>query len=135
MRLSELADWKFQASKAASDQARALALAGIGIVWLFAGPFFTGDVDDQPARSLWFAGAFLALALALDLAQLVSRTVLLEISYQLANRASNQDEEDPVVTETPWVNKVSGFFFYCKALALCLGFGGIVYYFWTAFSA
>jgi len=51
-------------------QARKLSLAGVAIVWLFAGPFFQGKVGQAPGNVLYFAGAALSLAMALDLAQL-----------------------------------------------------------------
>ena len=78
--LSDLGDMKLAASTMASNQARNLGLAGLGIVWLFAGPFFTGS-GDRPDAVLFWAGAALAAALAFDLAQLVARTVVLEVVY------------------------------------------------------
>ncbi|WGY03337.1 hypothetical protein QI633_06135 [Nocardioides sp. QY071] len=129
MKLSELATWRFEASKAASDQARTLALAGLGIVWLFAGPFYTGKGDTSPSSALQLAGAALALGLALDLAQLVGRTIALEVNYRRENREADPAEDDPTVSGTPGVALISGLFFYLKVVALCVGYGAIVLYF------
>jgi hypothetical protein len=130
MKLSELGLMKFEASKAASDQARSLALAGLAIVWLFAGPFFTKG-EEKPPDSLFVAGGLLAIALALDLLQLVVRTVALEVSYQATERKADVVVDDPLVSETPGVNVATAVFFYLKMLALVVGYGFVVGYFGT----
>lgn len=130
MKLSELALMKFEASQAASGQVRSLSLAGLVIVWLFAGPFFTGEADETPSSLLFAAGIALTAALAFDVLQLVSRTALLEFAYWRANAGSEPDV-DPVVKDTPGNNLVTGFFFYAKALGLAAGYACIVAFFVT----
>jgi hypothetical protein len=131
MRLSQLAQMKFEASVAASGQVRSLSLAGLLIVWLFAGPFFRGDDSKAPSWLLYAAAIALTVGLALDVLQLVSRAALLEFAYRRANTGTSADE-DPIVAETPGNNVVTASFFYAKAAALAVGYGFIVAFFVTS---
>jgi hypothetical protein len=127
--LSDLANLKFEASKMVSDQARNLALAGLAIVWLFAGPFFVGESGQKPEAVLFWAGAALAGALALDLAQLVARTVVLQVIYVRRRDAASDDDDDPVVEDYGPLNWITGLLFYAKIAALSLGYLCILAYF------
>lgn len=134
MKLSELAAMKFEASKAASDQARTLALAGLAVVWLFAGPFLQLEEETQPSQSLLGAGAAFAVALGLDLFQLVTRTIALELNYQFKNRRLDPTHPDPEVPDTRGVNLWTGIFFYLKIVALVVGYGSVFLFFWQQLS-
>jgi hypothetical protein len=135
MKLSELGEWKKDASEKASSQVRALAFGGLAIVWLFAGPFFEGVSKDRPDRALFIAAAALVLALAVDLVQIVARTLILDIVYSRRERSSDAQAaldkgKDPDVTNIgPWLNRITGGLFYIKVLALAVAYGCISVFF------
>jgi hypothetical protein len=129
VRLSVLDDWIFEASEKASTQGRALAIAGIAAVWLFAGPFFLNKQDEEPSALLVWAGASFALVLAVDAMQLIARTALLERAYQRANRHSDPKDKDPVVTDTGSLNPSTATFFYAKFLPLFAGYVLLIVFF------
>jgi hypothetical protein len=136
VKLSELDELRVTASTAASTQARTLAVAGLALVWLFAGPFYqrtTGAV--RPSKLLLLAGALLALAIALDLIQLYARTALLGAAFTRREKDPAVQKEleagnDPTVTDLgASVNIISAIFFYAKALPLAAGYGLIFAFF------
>ena len=135
MNLSELGEWKRDASEKASAQLRSLALAGLAVVWLFAGPFFKGTVPDKPDKALFVAGALLIVALAFDVLQMVARTLILDVVYDRVEKtpeaqaalAAGEDIEVTGVGE--WLNLITGALFYLKVVTLAVGYGFIVAFF------
>jgi hypothetical protein len=126
IRLRQLQQDRFDATKAASDQTRTLALAGLAVVWLFAGPYFLGGSKDKPSGWLFAAGALFGATLIVDLIQLVVRATMLDVIYsrreaQVAQKTGSRAVDDPVVnvgTELRWVTLV---LFYAKAISLAVG--------------
>jgi hypothetical protein len=53
----------------------------VAIVRLFAGPFFKDQTQTRPSSLLFRAGGLLSLALALDLAHLVTTGLMLDYNY------------------------------------------------------
>ena len=87
MKLSELNKLNGEVSASASTQSRTLALAGLAVIWLFAGPFFLREQDaTRPAGLLFIAGGLFALSLALDLVQLYARAGLLNAAFEREQR-------------------------------------------------
>jgi hypothetical protein len=133
--LSALQDKRFEATKAASEQARTLALAGVGIVWLFAGPFFQSGSGKHPSNVLFFAGGALALALALDLFQLLARALLIERSYNKQEQRADVQaamlrHEDPGVEDVGSALRiVTRLFFLLKFTSLAAGYVAILVFF------
>ena len=138
MHLSDLEKERFSATKAASDQARPLALAGIAIVWLFAGPFFRdakgSEAHAPPGVLILAAGAF-SVSLALDLMQLAIRAVMLDAIYS-DREASDAAQEairngtDPQVQELgSSLATITRWFWGLKLVALVLGYFCVVGFF------
>jgi hypothetical protein len=133
--LSQFQRDRSDATKAASDQARNLGLAGIAIVWLFAGPFFKGADTSKPSDLLFFAGAMLSLSLALDLGQLVARALMLDNAYNRTERLPDireaiANDEDPQVGDVgKGIHRVTRTLFFAKMVGLALGYGAILLFF------
>lgn len=88
MNLDEFNTVRSDASVAASNQARTLALGGLALVWLFAGDFFLSRTSSRPSILLAVAGACLALCLLADATQLFVRWAFLEVAFNRAERAA-----------------------------------------------
>jgi hypothetical protein len=132
-RLSEFENDRFDATKAASDQARNVALAGLAIVWLFAGPYFQGTNAQSPGPIVYIAGGALSLALALDLTQLVVRALMMNAAYNRTEKLPEVQahwDEDPVVADLgPGVHKWSSRLWKAKMAALAVGYAMILVFF------
>lgn len=98
MNLDEFEQSRFEASVAASTQARTLALGGLALVWLFAGDFFLERTNSKPSSLLAAAGALFAFCLLADLTQLFVGWALLERAF---NRAERADEARPPAEPAP----------------------------------
>lgn len=127
MKLSQLNTLNGEVSANASTQARTLALAGLALVWLFAGPFFLQSPQaSRPSRLLFAAGGLLALSLALDLVQLYARAGLLNSAF---TRAQSELQADLAAGRDPDVGSlgrriqtVTVVLFYVKAVPLGIGY-------------
>jgi formate hydrogenlyase subunit 3/multisubunit Na+/H+ antiporter MnhD subunit len=82
--LDEFESARSNASVAASTQARTLAVAGLALVWLFAGDFFLRRTNSKPSVLLAIAGVCLVLCLLADVTQLFVRWALLERGFTRA---------------------------------------------------
>jgi hypothetical protein len=134
--LSSFEEDRFSATVQASDQARKLSLAGVAIVWLFAGPFFRDTNEARPSDLLFFAGGLLSVALALDLAQMVTRALMLDYTYNKFEARPDVQEalrrdEDPQVYDLGRVHTYTYALFLAKLLALGSGYFLIIFYFAT----
>jgi hypothetical protein len=132
--LSTFEQDRFNATVQASDQARKLGLAGVAIVWLFAGPFFKDPTQTRPSDLLFVAGGLLSLALALDLAQLVTRGLMLDYTYNKFEARPDVQEalrrdEDPQIYDLGRVHTYTYALFLAKLLALGSGYLLIIAYF------
>ena len=125
MNLDELNAERFNASVAASNQGRALAIAGLAFVWLFASDFFLSKTKAHPSSLLAAAGAALALALLVDVAQLYIRWATLEHRFNKAE-ASAATEPDESSTEFvdigPWPRRLTIPLFHAKLLCTAVGY-------------
>ena len=133
MKRSELRDERNRTSKAASDQARTLALAGLAVVWLFVADFFVGKPSSaHPSNWLTTAGALFALALLFDFLQLLLRAISLYVVYRGAERRTPDMTEDPdIPTVGFWPNRVTMAPFFFKSACLLAGYGVLAYYFFS----
>lgn len=133
MKLSKLDEVRREASVTASTQARTLAVAGLAVVWLFAGPFFQEPGSDRPSNMLFIAGAALSLALALDLTQLFLRVTFLNLAYSSAEKAGQAElksGKDPEVVDLgKALTVVTTGLFYAKAVPLAAGYVLILIFF------
>jgi hypothetical protein len=121
-------------TKQASDQARLLAVAGVGAVWLFTGAN-TGSLDKITGtpRGFVLAGIFFAAAVAIDLLQyIVGSIVLRHWIHEVGKQNPPADQE---IGEVPdYVSGVPRWMYYGKASLLFIGYGvfawtvGIAYF-------
>jgi len=116
-------------SSKASDIVRQLALAGIGIAWLFRTTTGTTDHIDP---KLIAASFFIVVALSVDLLQyLVSTTIWLWYFRYKEKRGAKLDTEFKAPEKLNWP---SFFFFYLKSIALFVAYAKyIIPYLWWRF--
>ncbi|MBY0491458.1 MAG: hypothetical protein K2R93_16600 [Gemmatimonadaceae bacterium] len=118
MKLSEAREAYYDHSGKASDQARALALAGIAVVWIF-------RIGDGAAAKLDadFLGPLLCLVigLALDFAQYVLAALIWGSFHRLKERQSEDLTVDIEVTAPPAINYPSVVCFWSKLVAVSIG--------------
>jgi hypothetical protein len=135
--LSDFQQERFEATVAASDQVRKVALAGLAIVWLFSSAFFQGTAQDGPGTLVFIAGGLLSLTLALDIAQLVTRAMTLNASYNKTEdkpeiKAALANDEDPQVDDVgKKVEQRTKPLFIGKIITLGLGYLCILIFFLT----
>jgi len=127
VKLSELNKLNGEISASASGQSRTLALAGLGIVWLFAGPYFLHDEKaSRPSELLFAAGGLLALSLALDLIQLYARAGLLNAAFKREQHRLQHELRKTTDPDTknlgPALQRVTEILFYAKACPLLAGY-------------
>lgn len=137
MKLSRLDDLAVDAGRDAAAQARTLAIACLGVIWLFAGPFFQGAVEADPPSTLFIAGAFFVACLILDLLQLFLRASLLRVTYwwQEKKLQAEMKGNDPAVESLGGtIGYISFGLFIAKGVALLVGFAFLVVYFVSAAS-
>lgn len=133
--LATLDQLRREAAKAASDQVRTLALAGLAIVWLFTGPFFTRGTADRPDWTLFLAAAALALALTLDFAQLATRALMMDYAYSKVEERPDVQEalaagREPIVDDIGiGLRWITFSFFVAKTAALGSGYLVVFGYF------
>lgn len=112
-----LNDYYDDSSAKASLIARQLALAGIGIVWLFSGASAVSGALRFPGLLLP-AGLLFVISLGFDLLHAVYR------AFAFGIYAWTQRNEDPgeVVLVPVFINYPSLFFFVAKLLAVCAAY-------------
>jgi hypothetical protein len=116
-------------SAKASEIVRQLALAGIGIAWLFRSTIGGTDSLDPKLISASF---FIVIALGLDLLQYLASSTIWLVYFRCKERhGAKLDTEFEAPT---WFNWPSFFFFYLKSLALLIAYAlYIVPYLWWRF--
>lgn len=134
MKLSELEAVVSDVSASASTQARTLSVAGLALVWLFAGPFFQREAGaTRPPTLLLVAGAGLSLSLALDLAQLYLRTSFLNYTLHARERSAQEDLRQGVDPDAGDLGgavwSVTTFLFFAKAVPLLATYALILIFF------
>jgi formate hydrogenlyase subunit 3/multisubunit Na+/H+ antiporter MnhD subunit len=123
--LDEFNAERFSASVAASNQGRALAVAGLAFVWLFASDFFLNKTKAHPSSLLAAAGAVLAFALLLDVAQLYIRWATLEYRFNKAEAsppAEHAANSADFVDIGPWPRRLTVPLFHAKLLCTIAGY-------------
>jgi hypothetical protein len=113
----------------ASDIVRQLALAGIGIAWLFRS---TSAGADRVDPKLINASFFIVIALGLDLLQyLVATTIWLCYFRYKERHGAKLDTEFDAPPSFSWPSYT---FFYLKSVALLIAYGAyIIPYLWWKF--
>ncbi|WP_327190058.1 hypothetical protein [Streptomyces xinghaiensis] len=121
MNISEAREVFYEASDMASDIARKLALAGIGVVWLVAGGLKASGVT-LTREELW-ALILLTASLAMDLAQYLYKTIAWSIwAWWKENRAG----QDGMCGAPSSINYPTWWFFTLKMLSMAAAYGFII---------
>ncbi len=108
-----------------SEVARAAAYAGLGLIWIFK----TGDeAHYRLDRSLIWAGALLALALALDLAQYATTVALRWRHARAEEHARGVDYHGKDITLPATINRVPYALFALKVALVAAGYVVLLYY-------
>ncbi|THA41794.1 hypothetical protein [Streptomyces sp. A1547] len=118
MKLEDARQAYYDASDKASEIARSLALAGIGIVWLLAGGLTTSGIkltQDQ----LW-ALILLAACLCFDLLQYLYKTIAWSWWARIKEPHANADGE--VGKAKALMNRPSWFFFTLKMMSMAAAY-------------
>ncbi len=123
MRLSDARNAYYEASGKLSDIGRQLALAGFAIIWVFKSD--TNGVVQVPPE-LGAPAFFLALTLALDLLQYVSRTLAWGWFHRITEKREAHPEKDPTVSAPAWLNRPAMSFFVAKLLSLAVAYVQII---------
>lgn len=131
MKLSELQERRRDASTAASNQVRTLALSGLAVVWLFTADFFKKKAAARPSEILAIAGAVFAAALLFDLFQLVLRAVSLWAVYhrRWKKLEGTDGADDAEILVGDWPNRLTTPPFFLKLAALLSGYVCLAIYF------
>ena len=122
-------------SKSASELARQLNFAGLGVIWIFK--------LDTPAgvalpHSLIVPVAWIVVSLLLDLLQYVVGALIwnlygrhLENLERAAAKTKSPFGKDHVFKNKKWMANVLSCFYYGKVASLCVAYGYIGLYLWT----
>jgi hypothetical protein len=109
-------------TKQASDQARLLAVAGVGAVWLFTGAN-SGSLDKITGtpRGFVLAGIFFAAAVAVDLLQYLVSSILLR--HWLLSEWEKKRPPKEEIDVPDYVSIAPRWMYYGKASLLLIGYG------------
>jgi hypothetical protein len=117
MKLSEYkSDYKKFSGKA-SDLTRQLCFAGIAAIWLFKSGT---DLSPIIPTILILSGICFITALAADLLQYVSASIIWSAFYRIKEKESTDPDED--IKASSWLNKPVYFFFYAKIILTMVGY-------------
>ncbi len=126
MKLSDYRETFYEFSGKASDIARQLSFAGIGVIWIFR----IGDDKPEFPAMLFPALALFVIALSFDLFQYVVASVIWRIFYRHHEKKLDDINDDPELSAPWWINIPAYSFFIGK---IALVFGGytllILYFF------
>ena len=118
-------------SAKASDIVRQLALAGIGIAWIFR---TTSNGVDHIDPKLIDASFVIVLALLLDLLQYLVSTTIWIVYYRYKENQKPKPKPDTEFEAPPALNWPNFAFFYLKAAALFAAYAFyIIPYLWLRF--
>lgn len=121
-----LDEFKWYSGKA-SDVARQLSFAGIAIIWIFK----TGDgIQAKIPNDLILPLGFLCLALAFDLLQYLSGTIIWDIFHTYHESRAKKDED---IKAAIWLRRPADFFFWFKIISVIISYAIIIYYVYTMF--
>lgn len=125
MKLKEyLDDFKWYSEKA-SDVARQLSFAGIAIIWIFK----AGDgIQAKIPNDLILPLGFLCAALAFDLLQYLSGTIIWDTFHRYHELRAKKDEN---IKASPWLRRPADFFFWFKLIFVIIAYVIIIYYIFT----
>ncbi len=122
MKLKEYRDDYYNFSGTVSKINRQLALAGVGIIWIF---FQTGFYEsDTDIQKLLFCLKFLVLALLVDFVQYIYQTVAWYIFYK--KKEKQGIGLDTEIEKNPEKLNIPTWIFYCiKIIMMGIGYVGI----------
>lgn len=129
MRLSQYRETYYEFSGKASDVARSLAFAGIALVWIFRSESVAGP---RPESATLLPGAMFAVALAFDLLQYVSATVVWGLFQWFQERRLGSIASDPDLTTPSWLKWPQFSFFVLKLFVVILGYVFLTLFLWRA---
>lgn len=128
MKLSDYRETYYEFSGKASDVSRQLAFAGIALVWLF-------KIDGSPVpkvpEELLFPTITLSLALAFDLLQYASATLVWGIFQWYKERQLEDLSEDPDLDATVLLKFPQLGFFILKLVSVIVSYCLLTKYIWT----
>ncbi|MBU8920576.1 MAG: hypothetical protein KOO63_01835 [Bacteroidales bacterium] len=101
-----------------SEAVRSLALAGIGIIWVFRVPESKGF---EVVGDLYLPAALFAISLALDLLHYVAGTVIWGTYHRYKETRSNVDKETEFLAPL-WLNWPTNVLFWAKTIVIVPGF-------------
>lgn len=120
MKLNEFRQTYYSATRRVSQICQTSSLGGIGVVWALKSGTSITQLTDLLIQSL----VCFFLALALDLAQYVWRTVAWGVMATCREKGLPSRDGDQEVLDPPsWVNCVALIFFALKVLVMLAGFG------------
>ena len=126
--LQKFRDYHFDATVKVSENTRTLALAAIGIVWLF--KIQSGEQYLVPTGLRW--PLYLAiLALAFDFFQHFARSIIWHVTFCRKEKelAEGKITEETELYVPAWYNDIAYFFYYTKVLVLLIAYIILVVYF------
>lgn len=115
----------------ASDQARTLALAGIGVVWIFK----QGEGAEATIGSEFVAPLLLLVAgLALDFSQYVLATLFWGALHRIKEWSSNDITVDEDIVAPRWINWPAVACFWGKLAAVAAAYAMLIELLWARWS-
>jgi len=119
MKLSEYKEDFYTFSGKASDVARTAAFAGIALIWVF-------KIDAKPIpllpNDLIIPTGLFALAIALDLLQYVTATVIWYLFHRYHECKIINPSDDPELTHSPWLVLPMHLMFALKIISVIAGY-------------
>jgi hypothetical protein len=123
MKLKEIREAYEELSGAASKLTRQLALAGIGMIWIFR--VFTGEHTSIPDGLLW-PSILLVSSLGIDLFQYLAQSITWYI-YYFSQRKKNV-KEDEYVNEPEYLNYPASVLFFAKIDVMIIAYATLFNY-------
>ncbi len=131
MKLSKVREGYYQHSGKASEVARQLAFAGIGLIWVFQ---INPEAGPRPPDDLIRPGGILAFALLCDLLQYVWLTIVWGSFHRRKERLVSSGDADPDVEAPAWFNRPALVCFGLKLGAVGLAYILIIMYAYKAWT-
>jgi hypothetical protein len=126
--LDKFRQYHYDATVKVSENTRTLALAGIGIVWLFKQQ--SSDAYVVPQKLL-FPLVMVVSAMSFDFLQHMYRSIAWHIIFRLQEGKLNNKEikEETELYVSDWINVPGYVFFYSKIVCLILAYWKLLEYF------
>lgn len=127
MKIQDYREAYYAFSKQVSDIIRQLALAGLGVVWILKPTPVPGINAQFPMDLLWPSLALL-IALALDLLQYITASIIWRLQYRALERSNIADRENHDFGDhESWKEQVITTLFAIKVVVAVIAWGGLLY--------